>query len=190
MRYNGLVTKVILIILILLAIVGGIFVWQRQRSKLTNATSLIQNIPTQTAEEKTHIHAAFIIFTNGTKRIFTDSKYHERIPEAHLHVSSPSVIHIHAGGITWQEFFDSLPSPMKVTAECLTTGTGQRFCTKGESDLKFYLNGQRAQQSILNQEIRDNDMLLISYGSENENQLREQLKQFPNPQTLNLNPQE
>lgn len=64
---------------------------------------------------------------------------------------------------------------MKLTKNCLTTGTGQVFCTSGATSLKFYLNGERS-NNLLNTEIRKNDEALITYGAENEEEVEIQLK--------------
>lgn len=108
------------------------------------------------------ITAQFEIYTNNTKRIFTDSKYHNRSPEVYIEISNPSLIHIKKTSISWGNFFDTLP--MKLTDNCLTTGTGQVFCTNETGQLKFYINSIE-QPNALNQVINQNDKLIVRYTS-------------------------
>lgn len=137
-------------------------------------------------EDFVHKHAAFLIFTKDTKREFTDTKYHERSEKVHLHASNPEIIHLHASGVTWQEFFDSLP--MKLTQDCLTTGTGQEFCSDSGVTLKFYLDGEKVQDALF-QEIKEGDRLLVSFGEKDED-LSGQLAQVADPQNVSLDPKE
>lgn len=156
------------------------------RRCIANGKSFTENV--ELSSSPTHIHAVFSIFTEGTKRVFTDAKYHERSEKVHLHASNPETIHIHSPGITWQEFFDSLP--MKLTQDCLTTGTGQKFCTNANLALKFYLNGNgERSQNLLSQEIRDRDLLLVSFGGEKAD-VRSQLSGLTKPAEITLDPNE
>ena len=184
--------KVIPFVILIFVVIGGILIWQANQKDKTESKPLTQEQRMESASNigEVHLHASFLIFTNGTKRVFTDTKYHQRDTRAHLHTSTPSVIHVNLLPVTWQEFFDSLPSPMKVETNCFTTGTNQKFCTEGNTTLKFFLNGQLLDPTILASTINDGDMFLISFGAENENQLQNQLNQLPNPKLLNLNPAE
>lgn len=176
--------KFAFVLLLLLGVLALILLSSRQKPAPLN--NLEGESPSSSS---THIHASFLIFTNGTKRDFAQEKYYEADPGAHIHASNPEIIHIHAPGVSWQEFFDLLPSPMKLTSSCLTTGLGQRFCTAGSAALNFYLNGQKT-RDVLRREIQDGDMLLISYGVEEADEVREQLSQLTNPSEVPLNPNE
>jgi hypothetical protein len=106
--------------------------------------------------------AKFEITTLGTKRVFSDSKYHNRSSKVYITATDPSVITISEPHITWQQFFDTMPSPMKVEPNCLYTGTSQKFCTNQTHELKFILNGE-ASTDALTQEISPDDFLVINY---------------------------
>lgn len=136
----------------------------------------ISATPTPQAEESTEAKAAFAIFTNGTFRIFTASMYHNRSDDVFIEASNPNLIRIKKNGITWDDFFKTLP--MNLTRDCLTTGDGQTFCTKANQTLKFYLNNQ-LDPSVLDRTINAGDQLLVSYGSENDKQIKKQLEQVP-----------
>lgn len=122
--------------------------------------------------------ASFLIFTNGIKRIFTDSKYHNRSEDVFITSENPSVIIVKKEGITWGDFFNTLPSPMKVEEKCLYTGSGQTFCNDNQSNLKFYLNGEKI-NDLLNREINSGDKLLISFGPSEDSEIKNQLFQIP-----------
>lgn len=106
--------------------------------------------------------ANFEIYTNGTKRDFSDSKYHNRSAEAYIEGSNPTVVVVKKTGITWQEFFDTLPGPFKISKDCLYTGTGQTFCSTATKKLTFTLNGQVAPDA-LSVPIKSEDKLVIRY---------------------------
>ncbi len=122
--------------------------------------------------------ASFAIFTNGTFRIFTAAMYHNLSQDAYIEASNPNIVKIKKEGITWDDFFSTLP--FKLTHDCLTTGTKETFCTSGEKTLKFYLNGEEKTQ-VLDQIIQDGDKLLVTYGSESYETVEKQLEKIPNP---------
>jgi len=140
--------------------------------KTANPVPVLESKDKKEAKE---VKARFLIFTNGTKRVFTNPKYHNRSKEVYITAADPSVVTVAKPGITWKQFFASLPAPMKVTEDCLITGTGQEFCTNDILTLSFYLNGKQV-TDILKQEIKPMDQLLISYG--NEKLIEEQLMGF------------
>jgi len=67
---------------------------------------------------------------------------------------------------------------MELSSQCLTTGTGQTFCSNGTQTLKFYINGE-FDSDALDREINEGDRLLVSYGNESDSQVTEQLQQIP-----------
>ncbi|MBI5127325.1 redoxin domain-containing protein [Candidatus Roizmanbacteria bacterium] len=122
--------------------------------------------------------AAFAIFTNGTFRIFTAAMYHNLSPNAFITAGNPNIITITKPEITWQEFFSTLP--FSLTSECLTTGTNETFCSNGDNELKFYLNGELL-PTVLGQEIMNGDKLLVTFGNDSEKTLQDQMARVSNP---------
>ena len=110
--------------------------------------------PTMDAPKNVDYKARFAIFTNGTKRIFTASMYHNLSKDVYLEGSDPSIVHVKKDGATWMDFFATLP--FKLRKDCLTTGTNETFCTTKNA-------------------INNGDWALISYGTENEAQIKPQL---------------
>jgi len=164
-------------LLLVLAAVGalaivGFFVFSSSKPKVEPKTIAT---PPQIKQE-TGTKAAFAIFTNGTFRIFTASMYHNLSADVYIEPSNPNIVNVKKANITWDDFFKTLP--MKLTHDCLTTGTGQTFCTKGNQTLKFYIKG-RLDANALDQIINAGDQLLVSFGNENEAQIQSQLQQIP-----------
>lgn len=122
--------------------------------------------------------AAFAIFTNGTFRIFTAAMYHNLSEDVFIQADNPNIIHVKKEGVTWNDFFSTLP--FKLTSDCLTTGTKQTFCTGNSGSLKFYLNGEK-NESVLNQEIHSGDKLLVTFGNESEGVIKQQIAKIPLP---------
>lgn len=119
------------------------------------------------------ITASFAIFTNGTRRDFTDPTYHNRSGDLYIDATSPNTIQVREAGRVWGDFFNTLP--MQLTAGCLTTGTGQIFCSNTTHTLKFFINGKE-DPGALEHEIHDGDSLLISYGPKNDPEIASQMK--------------
>ena len=128
------------------------------------------------ANIETDIKSSFLIYTNGTLRIFSDPRYHNLSADIYLQSDNPNIIHVKKAGTTWDDFFKTLP--MKLSNDCLTTGTGQTFCSNTNQQLKFYINEILA-PNALDMVINDGDRLLVSFGDENEEEINNQLQQVP-----------
>src|SRR3989344_6603315 len=129
------------------------------------------------SDKKVAKQASFAIFTNGTFRVFTNSMYHNLSDDVFIQSINPSIIQIKKEGITWDDFFKTLP--FKLDPDCLTTGTGQTFCTGQAGRLKFYINGLEDEYA-LDKIINQGDKLLVSFGKK-EAEITDQLEKIPNP---------
>ena len=162
------------VLILVLVIIGLAFVFL---SNQNIKTSMFDTAKNQTQEEVPQdIKASFAIFTNGTFRIFTASMYHNLSEDVFIESSNPNVVNVKKAGISWGDFFETLP--MELSSQCLTTGTGQTFCSNGTQTLKFYINGE-FDSDALDREINEGDRLLVSYGNESDSQVTEQLQQIP-----------
>lgn len=167
---------VVIGILVILLFVGWYFVFSPQQSQQSPQMSSSPT-PIPSVTQTVNKQATFAIFTNGTLRIFTDERYHNKSENVYIEVSNPYIIHVKKPGITWGDFFATLP--MKVTSTCLTTGTGQEFCNKETHSLKFYINNTEV-SAALSREIQSQDKLLISYGPKSDPAIQNQLQQVQN----------
>lgn len=111
-------------------------------------------------EKQVNITAAFTIITGNITRSFKAEKYHNQSPDVYIEASNPTIVHVTKKGITWDDFFQTLP--MKVTRDCLTTGDGETLCDGEGGTLKFYLNDAE-DGDILGREIKDGDKALIKF---------------------------
>jgi hypothetical protein len=108
----------------------------------------------------TDFTARFEIYTNGTKRIFTEDKYHRQSDDIYIENPDPLVIHVKKSDLTWNDFFSTLPFSLQKA--CLVTGTKQSFCNTETKKLHFYINGQE-DPDALDKVISPNDMLRVEY---------------------------
>ncbi len=115
--------------------------------------------PTPFSEEKVNIKATFTIITGNITRSFKAEKYHNLSPDVYIEASDPNIVHVTKTGITWNDFFKTLP--MKLSKDCLVTGDGENLCSD-KGSLKFYLNDVE-DKDLLDKEIRDDDKALIIY---------------------------
>lgn len=151
--------KVIVFLLLIAVLLGAGFSFFPQKSDFSGAGRIVEMMG-KTVSKDVSIKAKFAIYTLGTKRIFTDSRYHNLSPFVYLQKDAPDTIFVKKNGITWGDFFDTLP--MKVSNDCLTTGTGQMFCSGVDGSLRFYIN-QVEDEDALTKEIKDGDIFLIEY---------------------------
>ena len=146
-----------LIIILLL-----IFLLPKQSNRISENTA---HSPTpipikETTPSPVNFTAYFEIHTLGTKRIFTDSKYHNLSDDVYITPSNTNQIIVKGKNVTWSDFFATLP--MKLEKDCLTTGTGQVFCTSEIRSLKFYVNDIE-DPDVLDKEISPDDFLRVVY---------------------------
>ena len=112
------------------------------------------------SQKEANIAAAFEIYTNGAKRIFTDPKYHNLSADVYITAQDPSIIYVKKEAITWDDFFKTLP--MNLSKDCLVTGTKQTFCTGENGILRFYINGAE-NRDTLDLVIQNQDNLTVKF---------------------------
>lgn len=120
-----------------------------------------------------HVHAAFRLFINGHAVDFSQAKYQVKSRYIHFEGGDGNTIHRHATGVDLGFFFETLG--MRFTSECFTMDDGKQYCNGESNTLKFFVNGAR-NNMYNNYVLNDGDKILISYGSEGQQQIDEQLK--------------
>lgn len=148
--------KIVLGLGILVVITALVLV---NRSSRPSPSSELSVSPTPTVEE-VNFTATFTIVTRGLTRNFTASMYHNRSSDVYIEANDPSVVIVKKQGITWNDFFSTLP--FKLTRDCLTTGTGETFCSGDGGTLKFYRNDVE-DPNLLDREIAPGDRVLIDF---------------------------
>jgi hypothetical protein len=64
-----------------------------------------------------------------------------------------------------------------IDEDCYIFTDGRQFCTNEDYSLKYFINGDSV-NSINDYVIQDDDRILISYGSETEDQIADQLNEL------------
>jgi hypothetical protein len=171
--------KIPLLIAIILLLIISVFIFAffslNGKPQSSNPSSpTIPPIESQVSIDVNY-KARFAIFTNGLKRDFSNAMYQELSDDVYISSLDPSVIIVRKPGSTWQDFFNTLP--FELTKECLVTGDNQTFCANENETLKFYINGEK-NDSLLSLPINNSDMLIVSFGPQNDPQLPSQLNSF------------
>ncbi|OGK17480.1 hypothetical protein A2774_05545 [Candidatus Roizmanbacteria bacterium RIFCSPHIGHO2_01_FULL_39_12c] len=174
--------NILVLILAVILIFGYLFFLKKPSTTSQQVNIQKQTEPKKESSSNTNIletidyKASFAIFTNGVFRVFTAAMYHNLSSDAFIQADNPNIVHVKKNGITWDDFFKTLP--FKLTKDCLTTGTGETFCTGRDGSLKFYLNGV-GNDNLLDTIITSGDRVLITFGKENETQIQKQFEQVP-----------
>ncbi|MEM2760623.1 MAG: hypothetical protein QXU32_02700 [Nitrososphaerales archaeon] len=120
----------------------------------------------------THEHAAFRVFIDGQAIDFSQPKYQVRSPYIHFEDANGDLLHLHATKVDLGFLFESFK--MKFTSNCLVMDDGTEYCSNGQKTLKFFVNG--VENSMYDKYVlKEGDRILISYGSETPEQIREQI---------------
>ena len=132
-----------------------------------------------------HIHADWKVYIYGKTLDFSDKSHMERMRNnlqvsSFIHVDSGAplpektgdILHMHATGISLWIFFKSIG--MDFNKDCITLENKEKFCNKENKKLKFYVNGQENSE-FENYVFNDLDKILISYGDESEEEIKNQL---------------
>ena len=105
--------KVLLpIIIAISSVIVGLVGWQLYSNQNISdrQTTIIAPTPIPTESPKQNdFTASFEIYTNGTKRIFTDVKYHNQSQNVFIQNPDPSIIYGKSAGTKRTDFFKTLP---------------------------------------------------------------------------------
>lgn len=142
--------------------------------------------------DETHYHANFALFVNGQREAFALPTYYEEVqacsgdnqsPRGRVHMHQEEgnkedsySIHVHDTAVTWSNFFANLGYALGNGV--LYTGSKTYVDGQDGNRLNFYLNGEKV-PTIANQVINDKDVLLVSYGTEDDAALKQQYATIP-----------
>jgi hypothetical protein len=115
-----------------------------------------------------HVHSDFLMVINGESADLTGSEYQSGIEQvlhkhSHLHDGNDDVLHRHAEGITLTEFLSSLG--FTLTNTCLSTDTGEAFCSNQTSSLHLFVNETEI-SPITIYIPQEEDKILLFYGAD------------------------
>lgn len=141
-------------------------------------------------EELPHYHANWAVFVDGERLDLSADRYMEPVAtcmagdqilpanRVHMHDNDDAVVHVHHTGVTWGHFVMNLG--WSLGDDYLILDDGRQLVESSGGSLKFVVNGFVV-PSVRDRLIRSGDRLLISYGSETD---QEALRtQFPDVAT-------
>jgi hypothetical protein len=134
----------------------------------------------------THYHANFALYLNGQRDEFKSPTYYEEVQacgadpsnprnRVHLHDMDPYTVHVHDDGATWGALFANLGYTL---GNSLVRTSSVSYIDGLGGSLKFVLNGEPV-VDVANRTIRDGDVLLISYGDEDQAELQKRYDAIP-----------
>lgn len=129
-----------------------------------------------------HVHADFLIYINDELIDLSDDMFmttgsQNLHGDAHLHDNNGDVKHIHAEGITFVEFLESLQ--MTLENDCIELFDERRFCSDETSELQLFVNDEPYQADVTEYVPVDNDRILVYYGSPESENLSSYLESVP-----------
>lgn len=126
-------------------------------------------------KDDVHYHANFAVYIHDQKQQFDSFAFYEEVQScgadaafnpknrAHMHDEVNHVVHVHDQAVTWGHFLANLG--FSLGDDFIQTGDGL-FIEDDENKLIFWLNGKEV-ATIANQVIRSEDVLLIHYSNDN-----------------------
>ena len=122
-----------------------------------------------------HEHASLLVRIFGDKFDFSATTYQIKSSWIHFEESDGNTIHRHSSGVTLDYLFGTLG--LDIDEDCYIFGDGRQFCTNEDYSLKYFINGDSV-NNINDYVIQDDDRILISYGSETEDQIADQMNEL------------
>ena len=122
-----------------------------------------------------HEHASLLVRIFGDKFDFAATTYQIKSSWIHFEESDGNTIHRHSSGVTLDYLFGTLG--LDIDEDCYIFGDGRQFCTNEDYSLKYFINGDSV-NDINDYVIQDDDRILISYGSETEDQIADQMNEL------------
>ncbi len=126
-----------------------------------------------------HAHASLLIMVGDRILNFCTPDYMLKSQYVHFEDGNCSVVHRHARGVTIPTFLKTLG--IGLTEDCLTVpGDKKTYCANGKDKLRAVINGAEMPIARLPYYVfRNNDHILINFGSESEDMLRFKYNQVP-----------
>lgn len=123
-----------------------------------------------------HDHADFIVYINGEPIDFSQDNFQLRSNYIHLEGNDGDVTHIHATNAKLGFFLQTVG--MRLTSTSITSTAGQLYENGAGRELKVYANGDRIDDPA-NYVLQGLDKILVAYGSENDEEIKNLLETIP-----------
>ena len=125
-----------------------------------------------------HNHADIKVYILGNAIDFSLPQYQLQDKLTHFENWDGDVVHTHATGITLGYIFKTLG--MEITEECIKTDKGSKYCSEDNAMLKVFVKNRNSDWEIIsyapNYVIQDMDKILVTYGTESEEGIKEQME--------------
>jgi len=126
----------------------------------------------------THQHADIKVYVLENAIDFSLPQYQLQDRLTHLEDGDGDVVHTHATGITLGYLFRTLG--MKISDECLKLNTGNEYCNVGNAKLNVFAKNRNSEWEAIfyasDYIIQDMDKILVTYGTESEEEIKEQME--------------
>ncbi len=122
-----------------------------------------------------HEHASLLVRIFGDKFDFSVPSYQIKSSWIHFEESDGTTIHRHSSGVKLGYLFESLN--IGIDDKCFNFPDGRQFCTNEDYSIKFFINHEMV-VDIRDYVFKDQDRILISYGSESQEEIEEQLREL------------
>jgi hypothetical protein len=119
-----------------------------------------------------HQHAAFLVKLDGVPIDFSQGKYQVKSRLIHVENNDGTTLHRHATGVPFIEFLKSVD--MDIRNGCFVRDDGREYCDTADKKLQYFVNGTQT-DSIADYVVNDNDRILVIYGDENGNELKQEI---------------
>jgi len=175
------ISKTVIYVAILVVVIGaggyGVYAYMSSQPSQPQKEA---SIPTAQlgALGSNHIHADIAIYMDGVAITPFGPRYYVKSPYMHVE-SGPGegyVLHMHAVNTPLSIFFRSIG--MNFNSECFRLDNGKEYCNDGTKRLKMYVKhdgGQWEESRQFHTYIfRDLDKILITYGNETPEQIKQQ----------------
>lgn len=135
-----------------------------------------------------HYHANFALYINGQHDEFKNFSFYEEVQacntndkdnvkaRVHMHDENNHLIHVHANGVTWSQFFTNLDYALG--DNLIKTDKGVYVDGQDGNKLTFMLNGKET-GTIADTVIKSEDVLLINYGKDDQSTLQKRYDDIP-----------
>ena len=122
-----------------------------------------------------HIHASMLVRIFGDKFDFSLPNYQIKTSWIHFENQDGDTVHRHASGVELEFLFNSMN--IGLDENCFTFPDGREFCTNEDYSLKYFINHKQV-NDIRDYVVMEEDRILISYGSEDQDAIEQQLSEL------------
>ncbi len=119
-----------------------------------------------------HEHALFAVILDDQKIDFSQRQYQVQSQFIHVEGGDGTTLHRHAERVPFSFFLESVR--MSIQGDCFVRDDGAQFCSDGDKQLRFFVNGQEV-SSISDYVLEEEDRFLVIYGNQTSEEIQQEL---------------